>query len=85
MQTLHFEAVIDESRTLSLALPGHVRPGMARVTVTVDTDTPSADPGAGPSPAEMAYEKLLRFGDGRRLDGISIKELVAEGRRCIRR
>ena len=81
MQTLKFKAVIDETHTLSLVLPSTVRPGTADVTVVLEMDEPRETAGAAKSAAEEAYEALLRFGDGRRLGGISIKELVAEGRR----
>jgi len=81
VQTLKFDAVIDEKRTLSLVLPDSVRPGKAEVTVVLELDASGETTGAVKSPAEEAYEALLRFGDGRRLGGLSIKEMVAEGRR----
>ena len=78
MQTLKFDAVIDETHTISLVLPGYIRPGKAEVVVTVDEDarevknTPLTD---------KEFEELMCFGDGRRLDGLSIKELIAESRK----
>ena len=81
MQTLQFQAVIDEKRILSLVLPSTVRLGKASVTVVLEEDEPRETVGVAKSAAEEAYEALLHFGDGRRLGGLSIKELVAEGRR----
>ena len=78
MQTLRFNAVIDERRTLSLVLPDGVCPGKAEVIVTVGMEEP------GPKFTPMSdeeFEKLMRFGDGRRLGGLSLKEMAAEGRR----
>ena len=81
MQTLNFDAVIDERRILSLVLPDSIRPGRAKVTVMLETERPLDKTDSVKSAAKAAYDELLRFGDGRRLGGLSIKELVAEGRR----
>ncbi len=76
MQTLKFKTIIDEERVLSLTLPADIRPGTADVIVMLEDDE---RPGA-PLSNEL-YEELLRFGDGRRLGGLSIREMAAEGRR----
>ena len=78
MQTLKFETVIDETHTLSLVLPDNVRPGKAEVLVTVDVDEPEA---SFTPMTDKEFDELMRFGDGRRLGDISLKELIAEGRR----
>jgi hypothetical protein len=78
MQALKFDAVINEAHTLTLVLPDHIRPGKAEVVVMVDADDPSA---ASAPMTDEEFEALMRFGDGRRLDGLSIKDLIAEGRR----
>ena len=78
MRTLKFEAVIDEMHTLSLVLPETIRPGKAEVVVTVESDEPEE---ALPPMSNKEFEELMRFGDGRRLGDISLKELIAEGRR----
>ena len=78
MQTLRFNAIIDERHGLSLTLPGHIRPGRAEVVVTVEMD----EPGPGFTPmGDDEFEQLMRFGDGCRLGGLSLKEMAAEGRR----
>lgn len=78
MQTLKLDAVIDETHTISLVLPACFRPGKAEVVVTVDEGEPKAE---NKPMTDEEFEELMRFGDGRRLDGISIKELIAEGRK----
>ncbi|MCL2641353.1 MAG: hypothetical protein FWD53_10940 [Phycisphaerales bacterium] len=78
MTTLRFETMIDEMHTLSLVLPSNVRPGKAEVVVTVDVDEPNA---AFTPMTNEEFDELMHFGDGRRLGDISLKELIAEGRR----
>ena len=81
MQAFKFKTVIDETHTLSLVLPSTVRPGTADVTVVLEMDEPRKTAGTSESPTDELLERLMRFGDGRRLGGLSIKELAAEGRR----
>ena len=81
MQTLNFDAVIDERRTLSLVLPGNIRPGKAKVTVMLEDGGSMKIDRTAKSTADEILEAFMRFGDGRRLDGITIKEMAAEGRR----
>ena len=81
MPFMTFEAEIGENRILSLLLPCYVHPGKASVTVVFEEgDAAKADESPKPGATET-FELFMRFGDGRRLDGITIKELVAEGRR----
>ena len=83
MQTLKLDAVIDEAHTISLVLPANFRPGKAEVIVMVDANEPKADKPKTPFKrmSDEEFEKLMHFGDGRRLDGISLRELIMEGRR----
>ena len=74
MQTLEFKAVIDERRILSLTLPADVSTGPARVTVTLEP----GEPVKRPSPETV--KALKAFHKGRRLDGMSLRELREEGR-----
>ncbi len=78
MSTLKFKTVIDERRTLSLTLPATTRPGMADVIVMLKDDAPW-EPVA--SPSDEVFDALMRFGDGRRLGGLSIRKMAAEGRK----
>lgn len=78
MQTLTFKTVIDERRMLSLSLPKTIRTGAADVVVTLNDDDPW-EPAKFPS--DETFSSLMRFGDGRRLGGLSIREMAAEGRR----
>ena len=83
MQTLTFNAVIDERRLLSLALPNDIRLGRAKVTVTLEEDSAKqeamAPAGASRVPDEV-HEQMLRFGDGRLLGDMSLRDLISEGR-----
>ena len=78
MQTLQFQAVIDEKRILSLVLPDSVRPGKAAVTVVLEEEESAK---AVKSPSDEEFEELMNFHKGRRLDGITLEELKEEGRR----
>lgn len=78
MQAVKMKAAIGENRTLSLTLPATVRPGMADVIVLLEEDETRVP---AKFPSDSVFEELLHFGDGRRLDGLSIKEMLAEGRR----
>jgi hypothetical protein len=81
MTTLRYRTIIDERRILELTLPSTIRPGTADVTVMLEYDEGNAAAGATEPPSEAVIEALMRFGDGRRLGGLSIKEMAAEGRR----
>ena len=75
MQTLEFDTVIDEKRVLSLTLPAGVSLGPARVMVVLEP----GETVKRPSPETV--KALKAFHKGRRLDGISLRELREEGRR----
>ena len=78
VQTFTFKTTIDEKRVLSLALPADIRPGAADVIVMLEDD----ESGSLVKPvSDEMFDALMCFGDGRRLGGLSIKEIAAEGRR----
>ena len=75
MQALKFKVDIGEDRTVSLTLPPGARPGeTAEVVVLLEEAEPEFKP-----VSEEVYQKLLHFGDGRKL-GFPLKELMAEAR-----
>lgn len=75
MQTPEFNAVMDEKRTLSLVLPAEVSLGPTRVMVMLE-------PGeARKRPTPETVKALKAFHIGRRLDGMSLRQLREEGRR----
>lgn len=76
MQTIKLKGVVDEDRKLSLTLPPGTRAGMVDVIVLVEeSDTIPL------SMSDGSFAELMNFHKGHRLDGISLKELVSEGRR----
>lgn len=76
MQTIKLKGLVDEDRKLSLTLPPGIPSGMVDVIVLVDEPEPDF-PGAG----DDSFAELMSFHKGRRLGGISLKELATEGRR----
>jgi len=81
MQALKFKVAIDETHTLSLVLPAGVYPETADVIVLLEEPASKRSISTDDPLSDEEFEELLRIGDGQRLDGLSIKELVAEGRR----
>ena len=78
MQAFKFKTVIDETHTLSLVLPSTVRPGTTDVTVVLEVDEPVK---TVKSPSPETVEALRTFHKGRRLNGLTLRELKEEGRR----
>lgn len=76
MQTIKLRGLVDEERKLSLTLPPGVPAGMVEVIVLVEEPE-----GEQSKPADNSFAELMAFHKGRRLDGVPLKELVAEGRR----
>ncbi len=73
MQAMKFKATIGANRILSLTLPASVRPGAADVIVLLEDDETWLPEKI---PSDEVFEELLRFGDGRRLGGLSIREMA---------
>lgn len=78
MKMLKFKTFIDEERVLSLTLPADTRPGAADIIVMLAEDGPKS---AEAPLSDELFNELLRFGDGRTLGGLSIRDMAAEGRR----
>ena len=77
MRTIRMKARIDKLRNLSLPLPPDTPEGMVDVIILFD-----AEENALPQPEPVAeeFEELLAFHKGRRLNGLTLKELASEGR-----
>lgn len=76
MQTLRMKCRVNEDRKLSFTLPSDIPVGTVEVIVVVDnpeSDTSGAD--------DTLFDELMAFHKGRRLNGLTIKELALEGRR----
>ena len=77
MLTYRFQTTVDRDRAIALTLPVGAPEGPAEVAVTFRE--PLATPGR--LAADEALARILRFGDGTTLGGLSIREMAAEGRR----
>ncbi len=77
MRAIRLKAVVDERATLSASLPPGVPAGTVDVLVFLERD--EASPGAGVD--DDSFDELMRFHLDHRLDGVTLRELVEEGRR----
>ncbi|MCD8141192.1 MAG: hypothetical protein LUE17_15725 [Planctomycetaceae bacterium] len=75
MQTIKLKGLVDDTGRLVVTLPAGTKSGEVDVLVIVQgmDDSVHAE--------DDAFEELMNFHKGNRLDGISLQELVSEGRR----
>ena len=77
MRALKLKAVVDEHATLSVNLPSDVPTGMVEVIILLDQD----ETRPGMTADNDSFDELLSFHKHHRLDGITLQDLIAEGRR----
>ena len=70
----HGQVILDRQPSFPEGTRLHIR-------ITAENETSRKPFNTADPLTDAEFEALLRCGDGRRLDGISIKELVSEGRR----
>ncbi len=77
MRAIKLKAAVDERAMLSVSLPSDVPSGTVEVIVLLEQDAiPPKTAVDGDS-----FDELLAFHRDHRLDGVTLQELIAEGRR----
>ncbi len=77
MRAIKLKATVDDRATLSATLPPDIPAGTVDVILILEQyETPPAA-GANDDP----FAELMQFHRNHRLDGITLRELVEEGRR----
>ena len=80
MSVARFTTVIDESRHLSLTLPPDMHAGPVEVIVRQEVLS-AKTPFPKKRVSDEEHAEMLAFHKGRRLNGLTIRELKEEGRR----
>lgn len=81
MRTLKLKGIVDSNRKLSLTLPPETPVGEVDVIVQVDDAGNKEDDEETKRRKEKALAELKEFHKGRTLGDITLRELIAEGRR----
>ncbi len=77
MRAIKLKATVDKRAMLSVNLPSDVPSGMVEVIILLEQEeVPPATPVNGDS-----LDELMAFHRDHRLDGITLRELIEEGRR----
>jgi len=79
MSVARFTTAVDERRLLSVTLPPDIQAGQVEVVVWQTSAEAKRKGGGGPS--DETHAALLAFHKGRRLNGLTLKQLKEEGRR----